>query len=61
MWSWINRDNKPRAIGSIPGSSHNRVLRVLTQPVFGLVGGDIDANIQGIKTGDQSKHVREHT
>ena len=61
MRSWINRDDKPKATGSIPGSSHNLVLRVLTPAVFGLIGGDIDTNIQGIKTGDQSKHVRAHT
>ena len=37
------------------------VLSVLIQAVFGLIRGVIEDDIQGIKTGVQSKHVRVHT
>ena len=36
-------------------------MPMLIQTVFGLVCGDIEVNIQGVKTGVHSKHVRAHT
>ena len=35
VWLRINRDNKPKAISSISGSSRIRFVRLLIQPVFG--------------------------
>ena len=34
---------------------------VLIWPEFGLIRWNIEANIQGIKTGAQKNHVRAHT
>ena len=39
------------------GSLHKHGLCVLIQAVFGLICGEIEMNIQGIKPGVQPKHV----
>ena len=42
---------------SISGSLYQRLLRVLILAVFGLIRGDIDANMQGIEGAIQSSHA----
>ena len=55
-----NRDAACRKIINIHGHHITESSRVLVIAVFRLICGDVEANIQGVKSGIQSRHVHTH-